>query len=35
MTNKSIAKRLDRKIEDLHELEDNEEVWKLVGYYLA
>ena len=34
-TNVSIAKRLGKSIEDLEKVEDSNEVWDKVGYYLG
>lgn len=34
-SNRSIAKRLDKEYTKLHELDDGEKIWDLIGYYLA
>ena len=35
VTNNSIAKRLKCSIEELQNIKDDHEIWKIIGHYLA
>jgi fructokinase len=35
VSNKAIAKRLNKDFTKLHELDDGERIWEIIGFYLA